>query len=53
MEARKELSKDLPIKQVLASHKSAVFNWDVVHLVLNWCVVVIILSTPNFTEHHI
>ncbi|MFW2098390.1 MFS transporter [Acinetobacter sp. ULE_I057] len=47
MEARKELSKDLPIKQVLASHKSAVLIGMLFTWFLTGCVVVIILSTPN------
>lgn len=47
MQARKELSKELPVKQVLLSHKTAVgigmlFTWF-----LTGCVVVLILAMPN------
>lgn len=47
MQARKALSKELPIKQVLVHHKTAVgismlFTWF-----LTGCVVVIILAMPN------
>jgi hypothetical protein len=35
MQARKQLSKDLPIKQVLINHKAAVDYWHVVYLVFN------------------
>jgi len=47
MQARKELSKDLPIKQVLASHKSAVMVGMLLTWFLTGCVVIIILATPN------
>ncbi|MCU4569146.1 MULTISPECIES: MFS transporter [Acinetobacter] len=47
MQARKQLSKDLPIKQVLVNHKAAV----VIGMLFTWfltaCVVVIILAMPN------
>lgn len=47
MQARKELSKEMPVKQVLASHKTAV----VIGMLLTWfltaCVVVLILAMPN------
>lgn len=47
MQARKQLSKELPVKQVLVHHRSAVaigmlFTWF-----LTGCVVVIILAMPN------
>lgn len=47
MQAKKELAKALPIKQVLAQHKTAVgigmlFTWF-----LTGCVVVLILAMPN------
>ena len=47
MQARKQLSKELPVKQVLKQHKTAVaigmlFTWF-----LTGCVVVIILVMPN------
>lgn len=47
MQARKQLSKDLPIKQVLINHKAAV----VIGMLFTWfltaCVVVVILAMPN------
>ena len=47
MQARKELSKEMPVKQVLARHKTAV----VIGMLLTWfltaCVVVLILAMPN------
>ena len=47
MQARKELSKEMPVKQVLAEHKTAV----VVGMLFTWfltaCVVVLILAMPN------
>jgi MFS family permease len=47
MQARKELSKEMPVKQVLANHKTAV----VIGMLLTWfltaCVVVLILAMPN------
>lgn len=47
MQAKKELSKELPVKQVLAQHKKGagigmIFTWF-----LTGCVVVIILFMPN------
>ncbi|MDM1261760.1 MFS transporter [Acinetobacter indicus] len=47
MQARKELAKELPVKQVLAQHRSGVvmgmfFTWF-----LTACVVVLILAMPN------
>lgn len=47
MQAKKELAKELPVKQVLLSHKTAVgigmlFTWF-----LTGCVVVLILAMPN------
>jgi len=47
MRAKKELAKELPVKQVLLSHKTAVgigmlFTWF-----LTGCVVVLILAMPN------
>ncbi len=47
MQARKELSKALPIKQVLSSHKSAVLIGMLFTWFLTGCVVVIILAMPN------
>ncbi|RKG35039.1 MFS transporter [Acinetobacter guerrae] len=47
MQARKELSKELPVKQVLLKHQAAV----VIAMLFTWfltaCVVVIILAMPN------
>ena len=47
MQARKELSKEMPVKQVFANHKTAV----VIGMLLTWfltaCVVVLILAMPN------
>lgn len=47
MQARKELSKDLPVKRLLTEHKTGV----VVGMLFTWfltgCVVVIILAMPN------
>ena len=52
MQARKELSKEMPVKQVLANHKPAV----VIGMLLTWfltaCVVVLILAMPNCCDHH-
>ncbi len=47
MQARKEISKEMPVKQVLKTHKTAVaigmlFTWF-----LTGCVVVVILAMPN------
>ncbi|MCV2442486.1 MFS transporter [Acinetobacter bereziniae] len=47
MQARKELSKALPVKQVLSSHKSAVLIGMLFTWFLTGCVVVIILAMPN------
>ena len=47
MQAKKELAKDLPVKQVLANHKTA----TVIGMLFTWfltgCVVVLILAMPN------
>lgn len=47
MQQRKELSKEMPVKQVLAEHKTAV----VIGMLFTWfltaCVVVLILAMPN------
>ncbi|WP_162900709.1 MHS family MFS transporter, partial [Acinetobacter pittii] len=47
IQARKEISKEMPVKQVLKTHKTAVaigmlFTWF-----LTGCVVVVILAMPN------
>lgn len=47
MQAKKELSKEMPVKQVLASHKSAVIIGMLFTWFLTGCVVVIILAMPN------
>ncbi len=50
MQARKELSKEMPVKQVLASHKTAV----VIGMLLTWfltaCVVVLNFSHAKLTD---
>lgn len=47
MQAKKELAKDLPVKQVLANHKTA----TVIGMLFTWfltgCIVVLILAMPN------
>lgn len=47
MQAKKELAKELPVKQVLAKHKTGV----VIGMLFTWfltdCVVVLILAMPN------
>lgn len=47
MQAKKELAKDMPVKQVLANHKTA----TVIGMLFTWfltgCVVVLILAMPN------
>ncbi len=47
MQARKELSKELPVKQVLARHKTAVVIGMMFTWFLTGCVVVLILAMPN------
>ncbi|MFW1801329.1 MFS transporter [Acinetobacter nematophilus] len=47
MQARKQLSKDLPVKQVLSFHKSAVLIGMLFTWFLTGCVVVVILAMPN------
>ncbi|AXQ23166.1 MFS transporter [Acinetobacter wuhouensis] len=47
MQAKKQLSKELPVRQVLASHKSAVMIGMLFTWFLTGCVVVIILAMPN------
>lgn len=47
MQARKELSKDIPIKQVLTEHKTGVFIGMIFTWFLTGCIVVLILSMPN------
>ncbi len=47
MQARKELSKDTPIKQVLAKHKTSIAIGMVFTWFLTGCVVVLILAMPN------
>lgn len=47
MQAKKELAKEMPVKQVLANHKTA----TVIGMLFTWfltgCVVVLILAMPN------
>src|SRR5699024_8436800 len=47
MQARKELSKEMPVKQVLAEHKTAVVIGMLFTWFLTGCVVVLILAMPN------
>ena len=47
MQQKKQLAQQLPVKQVLAQHKSGVAIAMVLTWFLTGCVVVIILSTPN------
>ena len=47
MQARKELSKDTPIKQVLAKHKTSIAIGMIFTWFLTGCVVVLILAMPN------
>ena len=47
MQARKELSKEMPVKQVLAEHKMAVVIGMLFTWFLTGCVVVLILAMPN------
>lgn len=47
MQERKALSKDMPVKQVLAHHKMAVGIGMVFTWFLTGCVVVLILAMPN------
>ncbi|MDQ9009696.1 MFS transporter [Acinetobacter gerneri] len=47
MQERKALSKELPVKQVLSSHKTAVMIGMLFTWFLTGCVVVIILAMPN------
>ena len=47
MQARKQLSTDMPVKQVLAQHKTAVGIGMLLTWFLTACVVVLILAMPN------
>nr|WP_174506546.1 MFS transporter [Acinetobacter sp. Marseille-Q1620] len=47
MQARKELSKEIPVKQVLTDHKLGVIIGMLFTWFLTGCVVVIILAMPN------
>lgn len=47
MQAKKELAKDLPVKQVLAQHKTGVVIGMLFTWFLTGCVVVLILAMPN------
>lgn len=47
MQVKKELSKEFPVKQVLATHKTAVVIGMLFTWFLTGCVVVIILAMPN------
>lgn len=47
MQARKQLSKELPVQQVLVHHRSAVVIGMLFTWFLTGCVVVIILAMPN------
>lgn len=47
MQQRKELAKEMPVKQVLAHHRSAVVIGMIFTWFLTGCVVVLILAMPN------
>lgn len=47
MQARKELSKDIPVKRVLAEHKTGVIIGMLFTWFLTGCIVVLILAMPN------
>ena len=47
MQAKKQLAKELPVKQVLAQHKTAVGIGMLLTWFLTACVVVLILTMPN------
>ncbi|HJF28337.1 MFS transporter [Acinetobacter bohemicus] len=47
MQAKKELAKELPVKQVLAQHKTGVVLGMLFTWFLTGCVVVLILAMPN------
>ena len=47
MQERKELSKEIPVKQVLTEHKSAVVIGMLFTWFLTGCIVVLILAMPN------
>ncbi|NHB58867.1 MHS family MFS transporter [Acinetobacter sp. 194] len=47
MQARKELSKDIPVKRVLVEHKTAVIIGMLFTWFLTGCIVVLILAMPN------
>ena len=47
MQERKELSKEIPVKQVLVEHKSAVVIGMLFTWFLTGCIVVLILAMPN------
>ena len=47
MQAKKELAKELPVKQVLAKHKTGVVIGMLFTWFLTGCVVVLILAMPN------
>ena len=47
MQQRKELAKELPIKQVLAQHKTATFLGMIFTWLLTGCILILILSMPT------
>ncbi|MCO8067036.1 MFS transporter [Acinetobacter schindleri] len=47
MQAKKELAKELPVKQVLAKHKTGIVIGMLFTWFLTGCVVVLILAMPN------
>lgn len=47
MQAKKQLAQDMPVKQVLAHHKTAVVMGMLFTWFLTGCVVVLILAMPN------
>jgi len=47
MQAKKELAKELPVKQILAKHKTGVVIGMLFTWFLTGCVVVLILAMPN------
>lgn len=52
MQARKELAKSLPIKQVMSQHKTAVGIGMLLTWFLTACVVVLILAMPNLLTQY-
>lgn len=51
MQAHKTLSKDIPIKRVISSHKSAVIIGMLFTWFLTGCIVVLILAMPNLLSN--